>query len=130
MIKKHLGKVIKGKFIPHDRQEFLFNFARLEGKEVEVTVNKYSKKRTTPQNKYYWGVILPMISEEIGEMDINETHEYLKHEFLKVYKGDYTTFRDTKSLKTNEFTEYIETIRIWAASFLHLPIPDPSGLVL
>ena len=43
---------------------------------------KEEKIRSNPQNRYYWGVIVEILSQEFG-LSKNETHELLKSEHLK-----------------------------------------------
>ena len=133
MIIKHRGVVRLGKFQPDYKEGFLAEFQRLEGKRVEVTVRPESKQRTNPQNKYYWGVVLRLISEETG-YDTEELHNIFKGMFLReaaeITKGDKRVvipyIKSTRDLDTKEFDEYIEKIKRWAAMELSLYIPDPN----
>jgi hypothetical protein len=79
-----------------------------------------STTRSNPQNKYYFGVIVDMISEETGN-EPEETHELLKLKFLKSMGKKNTT-----QLTTVEFNTYIEKIQRWASIELSLIIPDPQ----
>ena len=79
-----------------------------------------STTRSNPQNKYYFGVVVDMISEETGN-EPEETHELLKLKFLKSMGKANTTQLDTK-----EFNIYIEKIQRWAAQELSCVIPDPN----
>jgi len=78
-----------------------------------------STTRSNPQNKYYFGVVVDMISEETGN-EPEETHELLKLKFLKPMGKANTTQLDTR-----EFNLYIEKIQRWAAIELGCIIPDP-----
>lgn len=78
-----------------------------------------STTRSNPQNKYYFGVIVDMISQETGN-EPEETHELLKLKFLKPMGKQNTTQLDTR-----EFNLYIEKIQRWAAQELSMVIPDP-----
>ena len=79
-----------------------------------------STTRSNPQNKYYFGVVVDMISEETGN-EPEETHELLKLKFLKPMGKANTT-----QLSTQEFKIYLEKIQIWAIQTLNLNIPDPN----
>jgi hypothetical protein len=101
----------------------------------EFTIKKKFKKRSLPQNSWYWGVIVPMIAEEIGEDDLNEVHAYLKAKFLSKEKAvagkdgqwDKTiVVGRTAKLDTHSFGLFVEKVRRWASSFLGLNIPDPN----
>ena len=79
-----------------------------------------STTRSNPQNKYYFGVIVDMISQETGN-EPEETHELLKLKFLKTMGKQNTTQLDTR-----EFNLYIEKIQRWASITLNMVIPDPN----
>ena len=86
--------------------------------------------RTNPQNKYYFGVVLALISSETGHTP-DECHEIFKAKFipikqLRVGGKIYHIPGSTKELMTVEFNEYIEKIRRFAAEKLSLSIPDPE----
>lgn len=93
---------------------------------------KYSTNRSIQQNKYYFGVVLEVLSEDTG-YHVEELHEILKALFLsramdiRTKKGNekVTTVRSTADLTTVEFEEYIERIRQWASSELAIWIPEP-----
>ena len=96
------------------------------------------KKRTNPQNRYYRGVVVEMITiaiNELGNDFDNETvHEYLKSLFLKKTKeiinkesGEVTIIeyiQSTTKLTTIEFESYIESCKRYAAETFNLFIPD------
>lgn len=93
--------------------------------EVELIVRKWKKKRTDNQNKYYWGVIIPILCESLGYFD-EEMHDALKWKFLrKKEREKLPTVKSTASLSTIEFKNYIDEIVIWAASE-GIIIPEPN----
>lgn len=54
-----------------------------EGKRVTVTIERFYKKRSNKQNRYYWGVIVEhwrnLIRTEWGEIwQTDEVHDFLK----------------------------------------------------
>lgn len=81
------------------------------------------------QNRYYWSVVVAEIAAFIGETS-EDTHELLKAQFLPgrdIELLDGQTLKmppTTTRLSIEQMTEYIETVRRWAASFLGLSIPD------
>lgn len=97
------------------------------GQELDVTISKRTKPRSTSQNSWYFGGILPVISRETGHT-VEELHEIFKRKFLdrKIIK-----YRDqniavpgsSADCTTQEFSEYIERIRAEAAE-LGIQIPD------
>ena len=102
----------------------------LEGR-VQLTVKKERKSRSDNQNRYYWGVVIPIVAEAQGynqhsEEDKEEVHEGLKIKFLskKGPKG-MVTVRSTTALSTVDFMNYIDMIIQWAAeSGTKIPLPN------
>lgn len=89
--------------------------------------------RSNPQNKFYWGVCVFLISEHTG-FSTEETHEVLKHLFLRkevMLKEKFDAYKiniteSTTQLTTGQFKRYIEEIQTWASQALGLVIPDPN----
>lgn len=101
--------------------------------ELQVVVEKIRKNRSNPQNNYYWGGVLLLISKETGHT-CEELHEIFKRMFLVPYIVELNGKKirlpgSTANLSTAEFTEHIERVSVWAASELHLNIPDPDGFI-
>ena len=97
---------------------------------ILINISKKKFKRTTEQNKYYWGVVLKMISDETG-YELSEVHEILKSEFLKVNEKvinhkAYPIYKSTTKLNTAEFEEYLEKCRRFAAINLQIVILLPN----
>jgi len=103
---------------------------------VRVVFARWGKARTTPQNAYYWGVVVQMIHTELqrlgNEVSDQQVHEWLKDQFLPqpVANGDgeqIAIFRKSTALLSRiEFGEYLDEVRAWAADKLSLSIPDPK----
>jgi hypothetical protein len=125
-----LGFVQKGKFLPEDPHSFKKAFEIHEGKRVKVLVSRWRNERSDPQNKYYWGVVVALIGQAIGESDAQTVHETLKFQFnyeiLVIGEAEIKVPRSTKKLETDKFEEYLEKIKKWASEFLELYIPDPN----
>lgn len=126
---RHAGKVTKGQVVFADPVAWRAAVAKHEGRDVWVTVVRQQHARTMEQNRYYWGVVVDSIAGYIGE-GREETHELLKAQFLP---GREIELLDGKRLKMagttrvlsiEEFTGYIERVRVWSAQFLGLSIPD------
>ncbi len=105
-----------------------------DGSEVEVSVAIQRATRSIPQNAWYWGVIIQMLSDHTGYAP-DEVHELMKAKFipkrLAVQNGngeivdEYVLGGSTRKMKIEEFSEFCEAIRRWAAESLDLVIPDP-----
>lgn len=103
--------------------------------DVEITLRRKKRSRSTNQNRWYWGCILAYISEATG-YEPEELHELFKVKFLPkaltltdgngVIAEEGVIGGSTASLKTDEFGEYCERVRRFAAEHLSLNIPDPE----
>lgn len=101
-----------------------------EGKDIKITIAR-GRARSTPQNKYYWGVVIPMVWQGLVDLgndcDDEDVHEYLKERFGKrKVMQNYTIAESTTKMSTVEFEEYLERIKRFAAVDLCVNIPDPE----
>ena len=105
----------------------------LRPKKYEIVIKQHRDNRTNPQNKYYWGCVLSILSDHTG-FTIEEAHEVLKKKFLPVSKvlstGEEITYAgSTADLNTQEFEDYLEKIRIFSATELDCYIPNPNETI-
>ena len=131
---KYFGKVDDGKLTIFQRNDMVSGLQNLGSGFVEIII-RLAGKRSSPQNRYYWGAMLPIVKEGLKgvgiEMSKEQTHEMLKYRFLKrefiTTDGDILqSIGSTTELSTKEFNEYIESIQIWSAEYLNVNIPDPN----
>lgn len=86
-----------------------------ENDRVSVYITNEHPKRTVAQNRYYWGVYLPLIAKETGEQDLDRLHTLFKGKFLtteiaEVLGEKVRITKSTTDLSTTEFSEYIMSI--------------------
>lgn len=123
-----------GKLYIRNRRAFDEQIARLDDRwELEVTVTRLRATRSPQANRYYWGVVMEALSQHTGYTP-EEMHELCKAQFLPrklavsdgngEVVGEFVLGGSTRSLKTNEFYEYVERVRQWAAE-LDCYVPDP-----
>ena len=123
-----VGTAIGGKVkydLPSNYERYLIT---LEGQRVATETKKFKKKRSLPQNSYYWSVIIDILSREFG-YESEEIHLMLREKFLRIYDDkhpDFVIARSTTKLTTVEFVEYIEKIQRWAAQEHQIYLPDPN----
>lgn len=131
---KYFGKVDDGKLTIFQRNDMVSGLQNLGSGFVEIII-RLAGKRSSPQNRYYWGAMLPIVKDGLKELGIDmskeQTHEMLKYRFLKrefiTSDGDILqSIGSTTELSTKEFNEYIESIQIWSAEYLNVNIPDPN----
>ena len=102
------------------------------GTHVEITIRKYRTKRTNDQNRYYWGVVVPILSDHFG-YDPEEMHEELKFLFNPLQSKidpNRTIGGSTTKMSTVEFygdeDSYVEKICRWGATEHGIYIPPPE----
>jgi hypothetical protein len=124
-----LGFVKNGKLIFKELELFKIYLHSLEGKSLDIIVRLVRKDRSNQENRYYRGVVVPMISEHTGYTP-EEVHEFLKLKFLSkiiVLAGkDERIPRSSTELSTIEWEKWMTEIREWAAQELSLVIPEPK----
>lgn len=117
------------------RNHLLDWISRKIGKEIRVIVEIRRRGRTNNQNRYYWGVCIPMVTKGINDLghDLNnqDTHEFLKKEFnlkeVELDNGHYLEIPgSTTEMTTVDFMAYIEKIQHFAANMLGVTIPNPN----
>ena len=115
---------IKTGIIIFDRPNEAYGYLQdLEGKYVEVVVRKERSERSNNQNKYYWGVVLQLLSDHTG-YTTEEMHCICKQQFLLIH-GQFDYVKSTTKLNTVEFEEYLDKIKNWSA-VLGVNIPNPN----
>lgn len=112
-------------------EKFKQDLAGLNGKRVQVTVEKIKHSRTLQQNKYYWSVVVKLIAQHTGHPP-EQIHELLKQMFSPKWHfasnlmGASSIPTSTTRLDTIAFVQYTEECRMWANEFLGLQIPLPG----
>lgn len=96
----------------------------------DLTIKKQSLEspRSNQQNRYLWGVVYEILSEELG-YTIDDLHEIMKSRFLnkpmRLWGEEDTIPRSTTELNTVEMEKYLEDIRMLAA-MNGINIPEPN----
>lgn len=103
----------------------------VEGREetaVTVTVKRFHRNRTDAQNKYYWGVVVPILQDYMGYDYAEEVHEALGYEHLRYKKGKYWLVKSTRKMSTVDFEAYMSLLRRWASREFGVNIPMPNEI--
>ena len=107
--------------------QFRAYLKHLAGQEVEIDIRKRRSKRSTRQNNYWHGVVLPLLCEHTGYTP-DEMHEALKAKFLGV--EDLSTglrkIGSTAKLTTLDFADLTDRVVLWSAEHLGVIIPPPE----
>ncbi len=131
MIPVFHGRIENAKLRVYQKPLFADYLKTLEDREIEITVQKRRDQRTINQNRFLWGVVYKLISEHTGHTP-EKIHDFCKDKFLdtKIIKvGDEE--REVKKCthdvpKDRFFEDYIDPVRMWAAEYLEIVIPDPD----
>jgi len=110
-------------------------FEQNKNGKFTLKIERRKKKRSTNQNAYYWGVVIPLVRDRLlqlgNEFSLQDTHEALKARFntKEVYNEHGVVdelVQSTGILSTGEFMEYLDKIQRWSNTFLDLIIPQPN----
>lgn len=108
-----------------------------EGKSIEIIFKRKYIQRSHPQNRFYWGVIIPLFQELIlehwGEIRSKEDiHELLKttcnfDEKINPSTGEVVKVpKSSTELSTTGWLEYEQKIKQLALDFFQAVIPEPN----
>jgi hypothetical protein len=124
------GRITAGKICLEDREGFRALVESLEGKPVQMTLSRFRMTRSTPQNRYLWGVVYKILGEHLG-YEAEELHEACKVRFLTDHSCEEVAglkrIKSTAALDAAAFSDYVERVRQLAAE-LGVYIPDPGGI--
>lgn len=97
---------------------------------VRITLEHYKKRRTDQQNRYLFGVVYAIISQETGN-NVNDLHEFYLGEFFGWEEYEVMGLkrlrpreRSSKQVKAR-FSEFLESVISHAAS-LGIVVPPPN----
>lgn len=85
------------------------------GTKVTIEIHTRKTKRTDQQNRYYWGVYLPLIAKETGNQNLDALHTlftslFLTKQIVEVFGKKVRIKKSTTELGISEFCEYIMNI--------------------
>ena len=108
-----------------------------EGKQVVIKIEKFKKKRSTQQNRFYYGVIIPIVQnclKEAGHIMTSEsTHDLIKLKFLKetLFVNENTgevieRIKSTTELSTSQFMDLLAEINNFTFEYFGVSLPSPN----
>lgn len=129
-------RIRNGKLDFKQRSNFLSDVSKFKDGDYILTIEKRKKKRSVEQNRYYWGVVVPLVKSGLNDtgwrMTTDGTHEYLKNEFniievVNERSGEVIkTIGSSTEMSTSQMMDYFAKITEWAAEYLNVNIPDPN----
>ena len=108
-----------------------------EGKQIVIKIEKAKKKRSTQQNRFYYGVIIPIVQnclKDAGHIMTNEsTHDLIKLKFLKeaLFVNEQTgevieRIKSTTELSTSQFMDLLAEINNFTFEYFGVSLPSPN----
>lgn len=130
------AEIRSGRLFIRNRKAFDAQIAQLrEGWELEVTVKRQRATRSQQANRFYWGVVIHLLSEHTGYTP-DEVHDFCKMKFIPkrlavqngngVIQDEFVLGGSTREMNTVDFYEYVDAIRQWAAEELDVVTPYPD----
>lgn len=109
--------------------------------EYVCTVQRKQRRRTTPQNKYLWGVVYPMLLTGLQQAgweftNCEQVHQFFKQQVAGEHVINYKTGEvvtlpnSTAAMTTQEFETYVDRLRNYSAQYLDIAIPEPQNETL
>lgn len=95
-------------------------------------------KRTTQQNKYLHGVMLPVVRDALRDAGwnniktIDDAKDFIKIKFLKYDLVNEQTgevvemYRNTSALTKLQFMELVQDVQIWLQDYFNIELPLPG----
>ncbi len=120
-----------------NRELYLQELSTLqEDKEYTIVIRVKRKPRSNGQNRYYRGIVLPLVFRGLKDAGFNiqtkeQAHDIIKAELLRTIiennSGEgIASVKNTSDLSTSEFKDFIEHLQIWASEYLNVYIPSPN----
>ena len=111
--------------------------ATFEGKQIVIKIEKFKKKRSTQQNRFYFGIVIPIVQnclKEAGHIMTNEsTHDLIKLKFLKetLFVNETTgevieRIKSTTELSTSQFMDLLAEINNFTFEYFGVSLPSPN----
>ena len=98
----------------------------LKNGEYSLLIKKKTKQRTISQNKLLW-LWLNCIAQELG-YTAQDMHDYFCTKYLSKEVYGAIIVVGTKDLTTLQFKQFLDNIKIFAATELGITLPDPEDL--
>jgi hypothetical protein len=131
------GHVKDGVLSITGKSRFNEDLKALNDAEVMIIIKKRGK-RSNPQLRYYWGVVVQEIRIEFRKRGIRATSEEI-HEALKLKFNPVKTIDEnsgevllelggtTTEMNVGEMSEYLERVIEWCSKSLEIIIPEPGS---
>jgi len=135
---KFFSKVTNGKLAEGVSITIRDLIAKMEGKNLVITIKEQGKRRSQQQNDFMWGFVIPPIKQMFEDAGTpctpDDVHAYLKEHVLGMMKvmvlpdGTRRAVVESSTQKdTIEWEDNMEKIRAWAAGWgVVIPYPNEN----
>jgi len=110
-----------------------------KGQHIDLTIERHQDRRSARQNAYLWGHVYAVMAAHTGH-SAEELHEAMVAQFLPsvpkqiAFVNDLTgealdidiETRRSSKLTGSRFTDFVDQVRDFAATFLHVATEDPD----
>ena len=130
---------IENNLFKRNRNLVLNAIKHFNNKEVIITFSKAKKERSNQQNRFYWGIVVPLVQngllEATGELRSSDNIHYKillpmfapVNELVNKDTGEIVSEKITSSeMTTTQFMEFILEVQKWSSEFLNIDIPNPN----
>lgn len=127
-----VGEVRGGRFLPEAGPAWVTALGRLEGKRIVVSLKRWFKQRTNPQNRYFHGPLLDLVEDWSGntrqECRSAICREHLSYTIVLPDGSTKEAIKSTADLDTAEWETFMLKIRAdFAQHGLFIPLPNERG---
>lgn len=108
-----------------------------KNKDIVIEISSKKKNRSSEQNRYYWGIVVPIFQQGFFEnynewQSKEEIHEFIKQHFnykeiVNNNSGEVLRLGSTTTdLSTTDFEILMDKCRFFADDFFNIKIPLPN----
>lgn len=130
---EYFGQIVNGGLEITNEKGLARDLKQFKDCEIVMIIKKRGK-RSHPQNRYYWGVVIAEIRIRLRELG-NEFDAETVHEFLKAkFNGEKIEIpgtgeqieigQTTTDMTVEDFSEYLERVIRFANETLEIIIPE------
>jgi hypothetical protein len=132
-----INSEVKNGSLTRNRNLIKDAIATFEGNQIVIKIEKSKKKRSTQQNRFYYGVIIPIVQnclKDAGHIMTSEsTHDLIKLKFLKetLFVNEETgeiieRIKSTTELSTSQFMDLLAEINNFTFEYFGVSLPSPN----
>lgn len=136
---KLYGNIIEGSIEFLSPEWAAIQLSALPDAQYTFLIEKYFGQRSSNQNRYLHGIVIPLVLEglrDTGHNEVKDVHDakkvikslFLKRKVVNENTGEVITeiVKDTHDLSTKEMSDFIDQVVQWAAEYLSITIPAPN----